>query len=145
RTIFSRRATGPTDKVCQEVRTARGRPMRTLPVLLLAALAGCRTCPPDVPGAVEARVAAVAPVRTSPATVPCAATGPAPAPPPGPVDLPVLWSLALANNPTLREAAAEVEAARGQVIQAGKYPNPRFTYTHDTLGNNQSPLGTINF
>src|SRR5262245_5916996 len=76
---------------------------------------------------------------------PAASLGvPTPAPPfPGPLDLPALWALALANNPTLREAAAEVEAVRGQGIQAGKYPNPRFAYRESVLGTTQDPAGDL--
>jgi cobalt-zinc-cadmium efflux system outer membrane protein len=60
-----------------------------------------------------------------------------------PLDLPALWDLALANNPALREAAADVEAARGRFVQAGKYPNPRFVYTEDELGSNIGTTGTV--
>lgn len=126
--------------------------MCRLSMLLLAVVAGCQAVPRCVPCAVETRVAAVAPAR--PTAFPngvweriVPGSGSLPIPPclPGPPDLPTLWNLALANNPTLREAAAGVEAARGQAIQARKYPNPRFTYMHDSLGNNVSPLGTISF
>jgi cobalt-zinc-cadmium efflux system outer membrane protein len=51
--------------------------------------------------------------------------------------------LALANNPSLREAAADVAAARGQLIQAQKYPNPRLGYHQEDLGTQQSPAGSI--
>jgi cobalt-zinc-cadmium efflux system outer membrane protein len=64
-------------------------------------------------------------------------------PPPRPVDLPELWNLALANHPLLREAEANVEAARGQWIQAGKYPNPRFVYRQSVLGTTQDPAGDL--
>jgi cobalt-zinc-cadmium efflux system outer membrane protein len=57
--------------------------------------------------------------------------------------LPILWNLALAHNPDLQEAAAEVEAARGRLIQAGKYPNPRLIYKEDLLGTPQAPAGDI--
>jgi len=42
--------------------------------------------------------------------------------------------IALENNPTLRQAVARVESARGAMIQAGLYPNPTFGYEGDTLG-----------
>ncbi len=45
-----------------------------------------------------------------------------------------LQDIALQNNPTLRQAVARVEAARGAMIQAGLYPNPTFGYEGDTLG-----------
>jgi len=57
--------------------------------------------------------------------------------------LPGLWSLALANNPELREAAAEVENARGQRIQAGKYPNPQVVAEQEALGTSINPAGTV--
>ena len=63
---------------------------------------------------------------------------------PGPVDLPALWGLALTHNPLLREAAADIEAARGQWIQAGKHPNPRFIYTNTVVGTTQNPAGDLN-
>jgi cobalt-zinc-cadmium efflux system outer membrane protein len=71
--------------------------------------------------------------RPTPAVVPAAATAPVQAPA-GRLDLPVIWDLALVNNPTLRESAADVEAARGRLIQAGLYPNPRFLFANDTIG-----------
>jgi cobalt-zinc-cadmium efflux system outer membrane protein len=55
----------------------------------------------------------------------------------------MLWNLALANHPELQQAAAEVEAARGKLIQAGKYPNPRLTYEQEELGTSQAPPGTV--
>ena len=52
----------------------------------------------------------------------------APMPEPGPNGQPytlaALQQLAAINSPTLRQAAADVEAARGTLIQAGTYPNP---------------------
>jgi cobalt-zinc-cadmium efflux system outer membrane protein len=65
---------------------------------------------------------------------------PAPA---GPLDLPALWGLALAHNPALREAAADVEAARGRLTQAGLYPNPRLLYDQDTMGARIAPQGNL--
>jgi cobalt-zinc-cadmium efflux system outer membrane protein len=41
-----------------------------------------------------------------------------------PYTLCMLQSIAAANSPALREAAANVEQARGNYIQAGAYPNP---------------------
>lgn len=59
------------------------------------------------------------------------------------LDLAQLWTLALEHNPQLREAQAEVEAARGQLVQSGKYPNPRLNYTEDVLGSSFSRQGVI--
>jgi cobalt-zinc-cadmium efflux system outer membrane protein len=44
--------------------------------------------------------------------------------------------MALAHNPTLAQAAAQVEAARGRAVQAGLSPNPTVGYEGDELGNN---------
>jgi len=114
--------------------------MRRLVIPLLGALAGCHACPVDVGGEVEAQAAAVAPARATLEWLPCAAEDPAP---PEPVDLPALWNLALANNPALREAAADVEAARGRLIQAGKYPNPKVAYTEAEIGTSQNAAGDL--
>lgn len=57
-------------------------------------------------------------------------------PGPGGKDLTLadLQNLAMTNSPHLRQAAADVEAARGAAVQAGAYPNPRFGYKADTAG-----------
>lgn len=49
--------------------------------------------------------------------------------------LEALESLALADNPALAEAAAEVRAARGEQYQAGRPPNPTFGYLGSEIGN----------
>jgi cobalt-zinc-cadmium efflux system outer membrane protein len=67
----------------------------------------------------------------------------APPAPAGPLDLPTLWNLALTNNASLREAAAEVEAALGRRIQAAKYPNPHLAYSQDNLGTSVEPAGAV--
>lgn len=62
------------------------------------------------------------------------------APPPAPVNgdvtlaLEDLEQLALEGNPTLRQAAATLEAARGRAVQAGLYPNPTVGYTGEEIG-----------
>jgi cobalt-zinc-cadmium efflux system outer membrane protein len=57
----------------------------------------------------------------------------APAPLPGPegqaYTLAQLQQIAAANSPTLRQAAADVETARGNLIQAAAYPNPNVGYS----------------
>jgi cobalt-zinc-cadmium efflux system outer membrane protein len=113
--------------------------MRRLALLLALAPAGCQAIPLDVHEAVESHVEALALLRAMPEVIPCPSP-PVPLPP-GPIDLPGLWSLALANNPTLREAAADLEVARGRLIQAGLYPNPRISYNEDTIGARVSPQG----
>jgi len=45
------------------------------------------------------------------------------------LSLPDLEKLALQNNPTLAQADAEIEAARGRAKQAGQFPNPTIGYT----------------
>jgi cobalt-zinc-cadmium efflux system outer membrane protein len=107
-------------------------------VLVLAA--GCKSAHPDVYRAIEGHIEAAA--AGAPEVVPCAAVAPAPVLR-GPVSLAALWGLALAKNPALREAAADVEAAQGRYIQAGLYPNPRVIYNEDTIGSSIAPLGNF--
>jgi cobalt-zinc-cadmium efflux system outer membrane protein len=107
--------------------------------LMLVLAAGCRGAE-TVSQCVEAQVAAVAPVKAEPTIVPCSAPVAAPD---GPLDLAAMWELALAHNPSLREASAEVEEARGRFVQAGKYPNPLITYHVDELGSSIAPPGNM--
>ncbi len=97
--------------------------MRKLPVLFLVVLVN--SGPGLLGAAVEAGETDVVPAT------------------PGPPDLPTLWNLALAHNPLLHEAEADIEAARGRWIQAGKYPNPRFAYQESLLGTAQNPAGDL--
>jgi cobalt-zinc-cadmium efflux system outer membrane protein len=46
--------------------------------------------------------------------------------------------LAAANSPTLRQAASDVEAAKGNLIQAKTYPNPVLSYLVDPSNNNST-------
>ena len=46
--------------------------------------------------------------------------------------------LAAANSPTLRQAASDVEAAKGNLIQAKTYPNPIVAYVLDPSNNNNT-------
>jgi cobalt-zinc-cadmium efflux system outer membrane protein len=57
-----------------------------------------------------------------------------------PYTLADLQQLAAANSPALRQAASDVQAARGVMIQAGAYPNPTLTYTANP-NNNASATG----
>lgn len=50
-----------------------------------------------------------------------------------PVTLDRLEQMALANNPTLGEAKAEVDAAAGRTRQAGLWPNPTIGYTGEEI------------
>jgi cobalt-zinc-cadmium efflux system outer membrane protein len=45
-----------------------------------------------------------------------------------------LVEIALANNPTLVQAVADVEAARGKWLQVGLYPNPSIAYLGNQIG-----------
>jgi cobalt-zinc-cadmium efflux system outer membrane protein len=69
--------------------------------------------------------------------------GPDPQPVPGPdgksLTLADLQKLARANSPLLRQAAFDVEAARGTALQAGLYPNPTFGVTGITNGPSGGP------
>src|SRR5262245_57627817 len=53
---------------------------------------------------------------------------------PSALSLDDLESMALANNPTLAQAAANVRAMRGKWVQDGLYPNPRLSYKGDEMG-----------
>src|SRR5262249_48598826 len=45
-----------------------------------------------------------------------------------------LEQMALRGNPTLAQAAAAIDASRGQALQAGLYPNPTIGYAADQIG-----------
>jgi cobalt-zinc-cadmium efflux system outer membrane protein len=85
-------------------------------------------------------MADVASAQATPSILPCASVEPSPI---EHLDLPSLWDIALKNNPSLWEAAADVETARGQLIQASKYPNPRAAYAEENLGNKDASTGTL--
>lgn len=48
--------------------------------------------------------------------------------------LSTLEQWALESNPTLAQAAAQVEMSQGKALQAGLYPNPTMGYTADQIG-----------
>jgi outer membrane protein, heavy metal efflux system len=50
------------------------------------------------------------------------------------IGLAELEKLALQHNPTLAQAALQVEAARGKALQAGLYPNPTVGYSGQLIG-----------
>ena len=52
----------------------------------------------------------------------------------GGLSLVALEAMALENNPTLTQAAAQLSAARGVALQAGLYPNPVIGYIGDQIG-----------
>ncbi len=110
------------------------------------------TVPPHVPGA------QTPPIKMPPESAPqkerdearkkyfppLPALGPEPAPVPGPQGRPLaladLQALARANNPMLRQAAADIEAAKGASLQAGLYPNPTVGTTGQTAGPGGGPF-----
>jgi cobalt-zinc-cadmium efflux system outer membrane protein len=111
---------------------------RSLAGLLVGLGVGCHAGQPGLPAEVEAHIAAIAPARAVVGDAPCEPEVPLPA---GPLNLATLWGLALQHNPSLREAAADIEAAVGREVQAGKYPNPRFVYAQESLGTQQDSRG----
>ncbi len=58
-----------------------------------------------------------------------------------PMTLKQVEELALANNPEMVQAAADITSATGSAIQAGVYPNPVIGYEADTVGS----AGTRNY
>ncbi len=52
------------------------------------------------------------------------------------LSLDMLQSMALANNPTLRQAKAQVVAAQGAALQAGLPPNPHLGFVAEQIGVN---------
>jgi len=59
-----------------------------------------------------------------------------------PFTLADLQRLAAANSPALRQAAADVEAAKGNLIQAKTYPNPTLTYMNVSSNNTNTAMAT---
>ncbi len=59
----------------------------------------------------------------------------------GPVTLKQIEELALANNPEMVQATADITTAGGAAVQAGVYPNPVVGYEADTVGS----AGTRNY
>ncbi len=55
-----------------------------------------------------------------------------------PLTLDDLQRLAAANSPALREAAANVVTAEGNMIQAGLYPNPTLAWSNQPSNNNST-------
>ena len=62
---------------------------------------------------------------------------------PGPDGVPLtlsdLQKIATTNSPLLRQAASDIEAARGAAIQAGLYPNPTVGYQSNGAGPSGGP------
>lgn len=85
--------------------------------------------PPDRPGREQALAKLFPPLPP---------IGPDATPVPGPEGKPLtladLQHMAVSTNPLIRQAAADVEAARGAALQAGLYPNPTVGYEGDQIG-----------
>ncbi|HEV3204113.1 MAG TPA: TolC family protein, partial [Gemmataceae bacterium] len=64
---------------------------------------------------------------------------PQPGPDGKPYTLATLQQIAAGNSPQLRQAAADVEAARGNLIQARAYPNPTVGYEVDPSNDGSAP------
>ena len=66
---------------------------------------------------------------------------PTPLPGPGgrPFTLSDLQHIAAVNSPQLRQAAADVETARGNLLQAAAYPNPTLSYQFTPSSNGDTP------
>lgn len=96
--------------------------------LLLASLAG---------------VAAEPRTETLPAPKPFAMPGSPPADPgvSAALGLDDLIQMSLEQNPNLRQAAFDVDAAHGKALQAGLYPNPTVSLIGDELGDRTGPPG----
>jgi cobalt-zinc-cadmium efflux system outer membrane protein len=63
-----------------------------------------------------------------------------------PLTLSDLQHLASSNSPLIRQAASDVEAAKGALVQAGAYPNPTTGFAQDevgTGGNSPGELGIV--
>jgi cobalt-zinc-cadmium efflux system outer membrane protein len=89
----------------------------------LAPILVCITLCVGLIGPAAARDKAAAPTPTADKSVPSA-----------PFELAHFEQLALQNNPTLAQAAANVEAAHGRAVQSGLYPNPTAGYQGDRIG-----------
>jgi outer membrane protein, heavy metal efflux system len=120
-----------------------GRPARMVqPLEIPAAIPGSEApplhLPQEQPGAtpaerrteIEALFAELNVVSPSPEPIPVAGQSP--------LTLTQLQSMAVTRSPLIRQAAADVEAARGNMIQAGAYPNPHVGYQADTIGTGQT-------
>lgn len=59
---------------------------------------------------------------------------PRPGPTGQPMTLAELQQMAMVGNPTIRQAASDVEGARGAARQAAAHPNPTVGYEADTIG-----------
>lgn len=68
---------------------------------------------------------------------------PAPKEPPARLSLDDLTNMALQQNPRLQRLSFTIEATRGRALQAGLYPNPKFSVSGEELGSREGPGGII--
>jgi cobalt-zinc-cadmium efflux system outer membrane protein len=114
------------------------RPERTVqPLEIPSAIPGSAApplrLPPTRPGATqEEQRNAIEGLFTELNVIPPVAE-PIPAPGQPPLTLSQLQAMAMTRNPLIRQAASDVEAARGNMIQAGAYPNPHVGYQCDDM------------
>ena len=89
--------------------------------------------PPVLPGAtLEERRSEIKALFADLEVIP-PAPEPVPAPGQAPLTLAQLQAIAVTHNPLIRQAVSDVEAARGNMIQAGAYPNPHVGYQSDDI------------
>ncbi len=122
---------------------ASSRPPRTvLPLEIPSAIPGSTApplrLPPVRPGASLAEQRSAIEALFADLEVIPAVPEPASTPGQGPLTLAQLQALAVARNPLIRQAASDVEAARGNMIQAGAYPNPHVGYQSDDINTGQT-------
>ena len=89
--------------------------------------------PPDRPGVTPAERSSRIDALFADLDVITPMAEPAPEPGQAPLTLAQLQSIAVTRNPLIRQAASDVEAARGNMIQAGAYPNPHVGYQSDDI------------
>jgi cobalt-zinc-cadmium efflux system outer membrane protein len=113
-------------------RTLPPEPARR-PLDIPPGLPGGNAPPIRVPEGERARERALQELYPSPPPLP-PDLHPAPGPDGQPLTLSDLQTLATANNPSVKNAVAAVEAARGALLQAAAYPNPTVSWEADTVG-----------
>jgi cobalt-zinc-cadmium efflux system outer membrane protein len=63
--------------------------------------------------------------------------------PVSPLSLDDLLNISLENNPSLRQAGFDIEAAQGRSVQAGLYPNPTVQVIGEQLGGRTATQGVV--
>jgi cobalt-zinc-cadmium efflux system outer membrane protein len=122
---------------------APDRPARTVqPLEIPSAIPGSEApplrLPPVRPGETPAEQSSAIQALFADLDVIPALPEPVPTPGQAPLTLAQLQSIAVTRNPLIFQAAADVEAARGNMIQAGAYPNPHVGYQADDIGTGQT-------